>query len=299
MNTTVLTGGHSITGAGPIRGDLAKIIADEIIDSITKEFNINCSALGSTGKKGKDQKSGDIDIAVEMPWEERDKLISFVNKNFDRCIFGNIVDYLNVFNIGYRYKEDNEEKIVQVDFMFVDDLEWAKFVYYSPNFINHESEFKGSWRSTLLRGICACTPVEKINNIYKTEYFEDGNIKSYWKFIFSQADGLLLDHKTYEGTKKVLKNPVSIKEDRKYISKDIDEIIYLCLGLHASRDDCNSYESLLKFLVSERYEYRSIDQLYKIKDWLFSNSDLLREASEEVKNKARELFDKSINILNN
>ena len=298
QESLIFEGGHSVDGVEPIRGDLAKQVADEIIEKVKGEFKIECAALGSTGKKGKNQTSGDIDIAVQMSWQDKDKLIDFVKKEFKDCPFGNIVDYLNVFNIGYKYNEDGKEKLVQVDFMFVDDVEWAKFVYFSPDFTKNESQFKGAWRSTLLRGICACTPVEKVNNKYKTEYFDDGKtIKTFWKFTFSQADGLFADHKTYEGNKKPLKNPKTIKDDREYISKNIESILHMCLGKDATRDDCNSYETLLNFIASDRYEFKSVEQLEKIKVCLFDNADLLREATDKVKKDAEELFDNTIKYV--
>ncbi len=298
QESLIFEGGHSVDGVEPIRGDLAKQVADEIIEKVKGEFKIECAALGSTGKKGKNQTSGDIDIAVQMSWQDKDKLIDFVKKEFKDCPFGNIVDYLNVFNIGYKYNEDGKEKLVQVDFMFVDDVEWAKFVYFSPDFTKNESQFKGAWRSTLLRGICACTPVEQVNNKYKTEYFDDGKtIKTFWKFTFSQADGLFADHKTYEGNKKPLKNPKTIKDDREYISKNIESILHMCLGKDATRDDCNSYETLLNFIASDRYEFKSVEQLEKIKVWLFDNADLLREATDKVKKDAEELFDNTIKYV--
>lgn len=297
QESLIYEGGHSIDGAEPIRGDLAKQVADEIIEKIKDKFDIECAELGSTGKKSKNQTSGDIDIAVQMSWQDKDKLIEFVKKEFKDCSFGNIVDYLNVFNIGYKYDEDGKEKIVQVDFMFVDDIDWAKFVYFSPDFTKHESQFKGSWRSTLLRGICACTPVEKVDTKYKTEYFEDGSIKTFWKFIFSKTDGLFADHKTFEGAKKRLKNSKTIKSDRDYISKNINTILYICLGKDATRDDCNSYETLLNFIASDRYKFKSVEQLEKIKRWLFDNDDLLREATDKVKKDAEELFDNTIKYI--
>jgi len=298
QESLIFEGGHSVDGVEPIRGDLAKQVADEIIEKVKGEFKIECAALGSTGKKGKNQTSGDIDIAVQMSWQDKDKLIDFVKKEFKDCPFGNIVDYLNVFNIGYKYNEDGKEKLVQVDFMFVDDVEWAKFVYFSPDFTKNESQFKGAWRSTLLRGICACTPVEQVNNKYKTEYFDDGKtIKTFWKFTFSQADGLFADHKTYEGNKKPLKNPKTIKDDREYISKNIESILHMCLGKDATRDDCNSYETLLNFIASDRYKFKSVEQLEKIKVWLFDNADLLREATDKVKKDAEELFDNTIKYV--
>lgn len=293
--------GSAVPGVEPIRGDLAKEVADTIISKLTKKFKCNACALGSTGKKGKHQTSGDIDIAVELPWADKDKVIDWAKKEFEDCPFGNIVDYLNVFNIGYRYDEDGRSKLVQVDFMFVDDCEWAKFVYHSPNFLNNESEFKGAWRSTLFRGICACAPVkDKKDDLFTKDDYDGsyaGQVKSFWKYTFSQADGLILDHKSYEGNKKPVKNAKVIKDDRKVVSKNINEILKICFGKDVTKDDCNSYESLLNLLQSDRYEFKSVEQLEKIKDYLFNNADLMREVNEQTKNKAEELFDRTIEYI--
>lgn len=295
----ITEGGHSINGVEPIRGDLAKVVADEIISKISKEFKCNASALGSTGKKSKEQTSGDIDIALELSWEDKDKVIDYVKKEFSDSIFGNIVNQLHVFNIGYKYNDGENNKFVQVDFMFVDDIEYAKFVYHSPSFINNESKFKGAWNSTLLRGIIACTPVSKVYPEYKDETFEDGSIKSFWKLTFSQADGLFIDHKTYEGKNKKLSSPKTIKEDRKYLTKNIEKILHTCLGKDCTKADCNSYETILAFISSERYEFRSKEQLEKIKEWLFTNTDLLREMSESTIKEAENLFDNAIKYIDN
>ena len=139
----------------------------------------------------------------------------------------------------------------------------------------------------------------------KLEHFLCGtNIKTFkinnpwfWKFIFSQADGLFADHKTFEGAKKRLKNSKTIKSDRDYISKNINTILYICLGKDATRDDCNSYETLLNFIASDRYKFKSVEQLEKIKRWLFDNDDLLREATDKVKKDAEELFDNTIKYI--
>ena len=85
--------------------------------------------------------------------------------------------------------------------------------------------------------------------------------------------------------------------DREYISKNIDEILHMCLGKDASQDDCNSYETLLNFLSSDRYEFRSVEQLEKIKEWLFDNTDLLREATDKVINDAKQLFNNTVAVL--
>ena len=71
----------------------------------------------------------------------------------------------------------------------------------------------------------------------------------------------------------------------------------MCLGKDASQDDCNSYETLLNFLSSDRYKFRSVEQLEKIKEWLFDNTDLLREATDKVINDAKQLFNNTIKYI--
>ena len=91
------------------------------------------------------------------------------------------------------------------------------------------------------------------------------------------------------------------KEDaestKKCTIKNIDEILHICLGKDATRDDCNSYETLLNFIASDRYKFKSVEQLEKIKEWLFDNTDLLREATDKVKKDAEELFDNTIKYV--
>ena len=71
-------GGNSIESASPIPGDKALPVAKEIISVISKKFNCKCAPLGSTGKKRKDQESGDIDIALELDWDKHSEVVDFV-----------------------------------------------------------------------------------------------------------------------------------------------------------------------------------------------------------------------------
>ena len=193
----ITEGGHSVEGVSPIRGDLASVVANEIISKISKEFNCQCAALGSTGKKSKEQTSGDIDIALELPWEDKDKVLDFIKKEFSDSKEGNIVSSLHVFNIGYKYDEDGEEKYVQVDFMFVENIEFAKFCYHSPSFINNESHFKGAWRTQLMMSVINSLDVNDVfPGKYKNEKFTSddydgsyvGEDKIIYRILFNKND---------------------------------------------------------------------------------------------------------------
>ena len=297
-------GGHSVEGVSPIRGDFAKVVADEIIDALSKEFKCECAALGSTGKKPKDQTSGDIDIALEYPWEDKDKVLEFVKKTWSEAKQGNIVPALHVFNIGYKYIDDNEEKFVQVDFMFVENIEFAKFCYHSPSFINNESKFKGAWRTQLMTGVINCLdPVELCGKQYKKEEFtkEDydgsyaGQTKFEWRILFTKNDGLKLVKRSYEGKTKPVKTPKNI--ETKIISKNPDEIIKICFGEDATQETMNSYETILDYISSDKFKFKSKKFLEKVKEWLFTNDDLLHDMSEQTIKDAKELFENTIKAI--
>lgn len=277
-------GGASVEGASPIRGDLAKPVADKIISLLKKEFKTKYAALGSVGKKGADQFSGDIDIAIEMDWERKDEVIAYCKKVFPNAKMGNVVNSLKVFNIGYEYEEG---KIVQVDFMFVNDVDFADFAYHSPDFINNESKYKGMYASTLFMSVVACTPTNK-----PEVKDENGDILDYYRYTFNQSTGLMLLHKSYAGKKGRLKNAKTI--DREFITKDVNKIIQLCLGNKARREDCYSFENLLDFIVSKEYAYHSKEQLEKIKEHFMSNSEMKSKTSQELLDEFENLFDERI-----
>ena len=298
-------GGHSIDNAEPIRGDLAKIVADDIIKVITDKFHCECAALGSVGKKGKNQTSGDIDIAIEYDWNDYEIVMNFVKDTFG-CEIGNINKSLHVFNIGYKYNDGEKDKIVQVDFMFTDNVDFAKFAYNSPDFTKNESKYKGMYQSALLMAIISNTPVnEVLGNKYKNEMFTEDDydgkytnqLKSYWKFSFNQNDGLKLIHKTFEGKTKPLKSEKTINEDTKIISKNVNEILKMCLGDKATRETCNSFESELEFICSHDYKFYSKERLNNIKDSFLSDWQLKMKTDTSLMNEFEKIFDNKINEI--
>ena len=62
VNEALREGGNAVPSAGPIRGDLAGEIAKDVISSISNTFGCEAEPAGSTGKKGREMTSGDIDI---------------------------------------------------------------------------------------------------------------------------------------------------------------------------------------------------------------------------------------------
>lgn len=276
----IYEGGMSVENASPIPGDKAKEVADKIISIIKNKFKCECAPLGSTGKKRKDQESGDIDIALEKNWGESMDVIHFVQDDMENVSsFGNINDKLQVFNFGYEWEPG---KIVQVDFMFVEDIEFAEFVYHSPDFRNNESKYKGMYQSTLLIATAKAVPVENEEN---------GN-DYWWEYSFSQTEGLKVVKKTNIGKNgKPVKTPKKIEE--KLVTKKIPEILKIILGDKATKEDCNSFESLMNYLASDKFKHH--DKFKEIKEYFFNDWQLKlktsKELIEELENYMNEKFD--------
>lgn len=296
-------GGHSIENAQSIRGDLALKVANDIINNLHTKFpNIECSPIGSTGKKSEKEYSGDIDIAIEDTWDNYKQYLDYIKETYNPII-GNINNNLNVFNIGYSYDDNGEQKIVQVDFMFVDDIEYAKFIYHSPNYIKHESEYKGKFRSELLQCIFTCTPPEKtLSKDYEPEYFLNeydgkykGQLKSYWKYNLSQSQGLRVIEKSFEGKTKPLKAPKNIKYIN--ISKNVNYILKLGLGDNVTTDDTNSFESLINFICSSKYKFYSKEQISKIYNTFVDSKQLKVNTDEKTLSLVHQYFKEKINNI--
>lgn len=292
----ILEGGTSVNGAEPIRGDLAKPVADEIISKLKDKFNCKCATLGSVGKKTKDQTSGDIDIAIEMSWEDHEKVLNFIKSEYPDAPMGNVVPSLQVFNFGYTYDDNGKNKIVQVDFMFVPDVEFAEFAYHSPDFNKNESKYKGMYASTLMMAIVANTPIDKKPILYTKDDYDgsyEGQKKEWWQYNLNQGKGLQILHKTTEGKSK----PVGAKTiDREVVTTNVDKIVKTCLGDEATKEITYTFENLLGFITSDKYPYRSVEQLEKIKDHFMTNQQAKGKTSEELWNEFGKMFDEAIKL---
>lgn len=283
-NNALNEGGNAIDNASPIRGDMALKIANDIIKHLTRAFNCDAAPLGSTGKKGPDMMSGDIDIAVNIPWERHQDVLDLII-NLYNCQT-HISAGFKIISLGYPYELDGEPLIAQVDLMFVKDIEFSKFFYHSPNYIKNESAFKGVHRTLLLRYIISAVP---LNYVYdkaeelKDEYFTadefngsfNGVHKNYWKVSFDQENGLQIHHKTRMGKKKPLAHPQTIKDDTIFITNDLSKIVKIILGDSATIEDCSSVESLWSFVCDRRkYRFWSADRIESICERYLNNSKI-------------------------
>lgn len=143
--------GYAIENARSMTQDevkkVYKYVQDKIFPILGLEGEgIDTVPISSYGKKDINQLSGDIDIAVSV-----DKIASS-----NSCALSNVLDKIvellknkgfsidvrsgfNQVSVGVPIPGTND--VGQVDLMLSTNLEWSKFMYYSPDFTKAESKY--------------------------------------------------------------------------------------------------------------------------------------------------------------
>lgn len=252
LESIVKEGGHAVE-ASPIPSHLALPMYEEIKSKlilIQKDLTNKIAVLGSVGKKKLGDFNGDIDIAVEY---DRSKFEDVLKKAIPDAEYAKS-SMPNIISINYPFDNQGVTQYGQVDFMIVSDLEWAEFIYSSPNFIEDESRYKAALRNHLLSIMISEIPVDE-----QPQYNDAGEIETKWKYSLNFAFGVTKQLLDYRGKNGLLKNPKKLKEFEQVITKNKKAFIDL-LFEKGDDSDFKSLETVWKALHS-KYKYRG-----KIKD---------------------------------
>lgn len=172
--------------------------------------------IGSFGKK---EFSSDIDIAIL----EESINLEMLSRIFDKTkIEYKIVKGFNQISFGYPFTG----KILQVDLMLSKNLDWTEFIYYSPDLLNGESQYKGIYRNLLMSAILITESRIEL---------EDGSIS---QIILRLNEGIVQVHKKMEGN-------VSVIQNEEFLTDDPKKFIEI-LGLSGS---CLTLESIMNQIL--------------------------------------------------
>lgn len=229
--------------------------------------------IGSIGKKKEaDDSSGDLDIGYDnslvsrnfgIPPKETSSYIYDELKNklpeildFDPEI--NLLKGLNIVSIGWPIEGDVNKGIVQVDLIPISDINWAKFIYYSPNYKIAESKYKSAHRNWLFSAILSAK-----KRILDRD--DSGEVLDFDSPVLILSDGLFWHQKSYRGKiKSRLKNPQKISGSERFITRDPQEFIDFVLGPGYSPEEVKTFEDVWKIVCSPEFELYS--ELPVIKD---------------------------------
>lgn len=221
--------------------------------------------IGSIGKKkNPEDSSGDLDLGINSEWFANQNSIS--TKEVSQLVFEKVseqlpslldfkpeINYLKGFgivSIGWPIEGDVNRGIVQLDLIPISNMEWAKFIYYSPNYKIGESKYKSAHRNWLLSAILS---VRK--RVLDRDQF--GEVMDYDAPVLILSDGLFWHTKSYRGKiKPRLKHSQKIAGSERFITRDPQEFVEFALGPSYNPDQIKTFEDLFRIISAPDYELR-------------------------------------------
>lgn len=273
-------GGQAIKTSRRIRESEAK----KTIESIEKNLfpvlgdpeNDQYVFIGSLGKKkNPDDTSGDIDLGISSDFLQ-DRFETDPKNLLDtiyEVLKDDLPDYLgvddieiktmkgiNVISVGWPIEGDFSKGIVQLDIIPISNMEWAKFIFYSPDYKIDESKYKSAHRNWLFQAILSAALKEP------KKYDENGEVLDFDSYAIRLNDGVYKNTKTYKGATKRLKNPQVVPGQSTFVTRDPKKLLEMLFGPGVDENDVKTFEDAWKIVTSPNYIYS--DKLEKIKESL-------------------------------
>lgn len=278
---SLFEGGAAIKSSRPIK----EKEASSTIESIKKillpllgggEIEKDYLIIGSIGKKkDPDDSSGDIDLGVDQSFIARsmgadpNNILEKIQEVLVRSLPSalgfepemKLMKGINVLSIGWPIGGNIENGIVQLDIIPLSDMDWAKFIFYSPDYRKDESKYKSAHRNWLIQAI-----LSSLKEVKTTD--ENGDIEDFDSYALRLSDGIFKNSKTFRGVTKRLKNPETVKGKTEFVTRDPQELIDMIFGPGISPEDVSTFEKAWSIVSSPNYIHKDKIDLIK--------SDLVR-----------------------
>ncbi len=241
-----------------------KAISTKIIKPL-KITNKDIGVLGSTGKRKPGGSSGDIDIAIDANKVLRANAIQIADELFDfiagkaKKVSNTVVSNKGTGVISLQFPISNTDgkqknKKVQLDLMIVDNLDLAKFNFWSPH--EEQSKWKGIYRNIILSSMASVMDFEVLEKGYDEN---DVEVPTLFKRNFIDLKrGLMRGLQTRIGKSgKLFAKGRKQTLETKVLENQPEGIIKAILGPAFTVRDAESFESLFKILDHPKYLYRS------------------------------------------
>jgi hypothetical protein len=232
-----------------------------VIKNILSLFGLtekDCIPIGSFMKKN--EPSGDIDIAIDCNKFLKEGLkFNEITESFNLILEENgihsvILKGFDTISIAAPICGNIKRGYAQIDLMPILDLNWAKFIYHSPNLSENESNYKGAVRNALLLAIVS----ESTKKDFK---LNEGKIEEYSSLAIRFNTGLWNIKKSFLGKSgKIIKIGVPINE--KFITKNPQDIIDISFGKGYKIQSANSFETIWEIIHKKDFIHK--DKLNEI-----------------------------------
>jgi len=250
---------------GRINQDNVEATMNDIYSKVLPLLNISkndTGNLGSTGKKLPGGSSGDVDLAIDIHAVLRN------NKNINDLdqLFDKLVSIAKTMKMGYKdmrqmglvsigfpiHNTDGKQegRLVQLDFMPTENLEYSKWAYYSP--AEWESQWKGLYRNEVFYGIAKYMSFKVLKKAMDKEGKE---VPVEWeRNFFDLSKGLLRGTQTRMGKKGPIKTVKTISKEM--VSMDAQEIVTMLFGPKYKPNDILTWEDIMTAIKSPKFIYK-------------------------------------------
>jgi hypothetical protein len=191
--SAIFEGGQAIKTSRRIREDEFPKTLETIKEKLFPILGLDPSrqgeeyiVIGSIGKKANpSDTSGDLDIGYNGTTFARRNGIDY--KQCSKKVYEILQDQLsdalgyevemklmaglNIVSIAWPIEGDQSKGFVQLDLIPLSDMDWAEFIYYSPDYKKSESAYKSAHRNWLLAAILSAR-----KNVLTTD--EQGEVRA-------------------------------------------------------------------------------------------------------------------------
>lgn len=227
------------------------------------EFDKDYLLIGSIGKKkSPSDTSGDIDLGIAQEFLAQkfgisaDQSLQFLYDKLSSelpAILGyepdmKLMKGINVLSIAWPIQGDTENGTVQLDLIPISNMDWAKFIFYSPDYRKNESKYKSAHRNWLFQAILSA-----LKNVTKRD--ENGDIVDFDTYALRLNDGIYKNKKTFQGATKRLKRPDTVKGQSVFVTRDPQELLDLMFGGGVKPDNVKTFEDVWNIVTSPNFKY--------------------------------------------
>lgn len=261
-------GGAAIKSSRPIKeSEVEKTIQHmrEVLFPLIGDGELDKDYLliGSIGKKkSPSDTSGDIDLGLSQEFLAQkfgisaDQSLQFLYDKLSSelpAILGyepdmKLMKGINVLSIAWPIEGNTENGTVQLDLIPISDMDWAKFIFYSPDYRKNESKYKSAHRNWLFQAILSA-----LKNVTKRDENED--IVDFDTYALRLNDGIYKNKKTFQGATKRLKRPDTVKGQSVFVTRDPQELLDLMFGGGVKPDNVKSFEDVWNIVTSPNFKY--------------------------------------------
>ena len=272
----IFEGGAAIKSARPIKeSEVERTIQHmkEVLFPIIGggELDKDYLLIGSIGKKkSPSDTSGDIDLGISQDFLSQkfgissDQSLQFLYDKLSADlpdILGYTPDMklmkgINVISIAWPIEEETDNGTVQLDLIPISNMDWARFIFYSPDYRKNESKYKSAHRNWLFQAILSA-----LKDVTKRD--ENGDIVEFDTYALRLSDGIYKNKKTFQGVTKRLKRPDTVKGQSVFVTRDPQELLDLMFGRGIKPEDVKTFEDAWKIVTSPGFEYA--DRIEEIK----------------------------------